>query len=43
MAYDVSSNIFLLSLGVPPATASASVHMAEIVILSVRTIYMAYV
>lgn len=31
MAYGVSSNTFLLSLGLPPASASASVHMAEIV------------
>lgn len=31
MAYGVSSNTFLLSLGVPPAAASASVHMAEVV------------
>ena len=31
MAYGVSSNAFLLSLGVPPAAASASVHMAEVV------------
>jgi len=31
MAYGVSSNTFLLSLGIPPAAASASVHMAEIV------------
>src|SRR5690606_8071957 len=31
MAYGVSSNTFLLSLGIPPAVASASVHMAEIV------------
>lgn len=30
MAYGVSSNTFLLSLGLPPATASASVHMAEV-------------
>jgi uncharacterized membrane protein YfcA len=30
MAYGVSSNTFLLSLGVPPAVASASVHAAEI-------------
>lgn len=30
MAYGVSSNTFLLSLGIPPATASASVHMAEV-------------
>ncbi len=31
MAYGVSSNTFLLSIGVPPAVASASVHMAEVV------------
>lgn len=30
MAYGVSSNTFLLSLGIPPAMASASVHMAEV-------------
>lgn len=30
MAYGVFSNSFLLSLGVPPALASASVHTAEI-------------
>lgn len=30
MAYGVSSNTFLLSIGVPPAAASASVHMAEV-------------
>lgn len=30
MAYGVSSNAFLLSLGLPPAAASASVHMAEV-------------
>jgi len=29
MAYGVSSNAFLLSIGVPPASASASVHLAE--------------
>ncbi|MBN2346908.1 MAG: sulfite exporter TauE/SafE family protein [Candidatus Aminicenantes bacterium] len=29
MAYGVSSNTFLLSIGVPPASASASVHLAE--------------
>ena len=29
MAYGVSSNTFLLSVGIPPAAASASVHMAE--------------
>lgn len=31
MAYGVSSNTFLLSLGIPPAASSASVHMAEVV------------
>lgn len=31
MAYGVSSNTFLLSLGLPPAAASASVHLAEVV------------
>jgi uncharacterized membrane protein YfcA len=31
MAYGVSSNTFLLSLGIPLAAASASVHMAEVV------------
>ena len=31
MAYGISSNTFLLSLGLPPAAASASVHMAEVV------------
>jgi len=30
MAYGVSSNTFLLSIGVSPAAASASVHMAEV-------------
>ncbi len=30
MAYGVSSNTFLLSLGLPPATASAAVHVAEV-------------
>lgn len=30
MAYGVSSNTFLLSIGIAPAAASASVHMAEI-------------
>ena len=30
MAYGVSSNSFLLSLGIPPAAASASVHTAEV-------------
>lgn len=31
MAFGVSSNTFLLSIGIPPAVASASVHMAECV------------
>ena len=31
MAYGVSSNTFLLSVGIPPAIASASVHMAEVI------------
>lgn len=31
MAYGVSSNTFLLSVGLPPAAASASVHAAEVV------------
>lgn len=31
MAYGVSSNTFLLSVGIPPASASATVHMAEVV------------
>lgn len=30
MAYGVSSNSFLLTIGVPPATASASIHAAEV-------------
>lgn len=30
MAYGVCSNTFLLSIGIPPAAASASVHTAEI-------------
>jgi uncharacterized membrane protein YfcA len=30
MAYGVTSTTFLLSIGIPPATASASVHTAEI-------------
>lgn len=30
MAYGVSANSFLMSLGVPPALASASVHTAEV-------------
>jgi uncharacterized protein len=35
MAYGVSSNTFLLSIGVPPAAASASVHAAEVVTTAV--------
>jgi len=35
MAYGVSSNTFLLSIGIPPAGASASVHMAECVTTAV--------
>jgi uncharacterized protein len=31
MAYGVTSTSFLLSVGVPPAAASASVHLAEVV------------
>lgn len=31
MAYGVSCNTFLLSLGIPPAAGSASVHAAEVV------------
>lgn len=31
MAYGVSSTSFLLSLGIPPAAASASVHLSEVV------------
>jgi uncharacterized membrane protein YfcA len=30
MAYGVSSNTFLLSMGIPPAAASAAVHTAEV-------------
>lgn len=30
MAYGVSSTSFLLSIGIPPAAASASVHMSEV-------------
>lgn len=30
MAYGVSSNTFLLALGIPPAVSSASVHFAEV-------------
>lgn len=35
MAYGVSSTTFLLSVGVPPAAASASIHIAEIFISGV--------
>lgn len=35
MAYGVSSNSLLLSLGVPPAAASASVHAAEVVVTGI--------
>jgi hypothetical protein len=35
MAYGVSSNTFLLSIGIPPAAASASVHLAECVTTAV--------
>lgn len=35
MAYGVSSNSLLLSLGVPPAAASASVHTAEVVVTGI--------
>ena len=35
MAYGVSSTTFLLSTGMPPAAASASVHTAEIFISGV--------
>lgn len=38
MAYGVSSNTFLLSLGIPPAAASASVHMAEVMTTGVSGI-----
>src|SRR4030042_1699022 len=31
MAYGVSSNTFLLSVGIPPAVASACVHLAEVI------------
>ena len=39
MAYGVSSNTFLLSIGIPPAAASASVHMAEVVTTGVSGIF----
>lgn len=35
MAYGVTSNTFLLSIGLPPALASASVHTAEVVTTAV--------
>lgn len=35
MAYGVSSNTFLLSIGIPPASASASVHLSECVTTAV--------
>jgi uncharacterized membrane protein YfcA len=38
MAYGISSNTFLLSIGVPPVAASASVHMAEVVTTGVSGI-----
>lgn len=38
MAYGVSSNSFLLSVGVPPALASACVHLAEVVTTGVSGI-----
>jgi uncharacterized protein len=38
MAYGVTSNTFLLSLGLPPAVASASVHTAEVFTTSVSGI-----
>jgi len=38
MAYGVSSNTFLLSIGIPPAAASASVHMAEVATTAVSGI-----
>jgi uncharacterized protein len=38
MAYGVSSNTFLLSIGIPPAIASASVHMAEVITTGVSGI-----
>jgi uncharacterized protein len=38
MAYGVSSNAFLLSIGIPPAAASASVHAAEVVTTAVSGI-----
>jgi len=38
MAYGVSSNALLLGFGLPPAAASASVHMAEVVTTGVSGI-----
>jgi hypothetical protein len=38
MAYGVSSNTFLLSVGVPPAVASACVHLAEVITTGVSGI-----
>jgi hypothetical protein len=38
MAYGLSSNSFLLGIGVPPAAASASVHMAEVVITAISSL-----
>ncbi|HPH96407.1 MAG TPA: sulfite exporter TauE/SafE family protein [Anaerolineaceae bacterium] len=35
MAYGVSCNAFLLSLGIPPAASSASVHAAEVVVTGI--------
>lgn len=35
MAYGVSCNAFLLSLGLPPAASSASVHAAEVVVTGI--------
>jgi uncharacterized membrane protein YfcA len=39
MAYGVSSTTFLLSLGVPPALASASVHSAEVATTAVSGLF----
>ncbi len=39
MAYGVSSNTFLLSLGLPPAAASASVHVSEIFTTAVSGLF----
>lgn len=35
MAYGVSCNAFLLSMGIPPAASSASVHAAEVVVTGI--------